>query len=141
MAGLSIYEVVMRRFLGRPTIWTLEVTGYVLAANVMLALGYTLFHKEHVNVDFITERVSGRARAILEIVTILLFLGPLLYVLLTQGYAYAQRSWAVLERAPSAFNSPVYLAKTLVPLGAGLLALQAFGEILRNAVLLAKGRR
>lgn len=141
LVGLSVYEVITRRLLGSPTIWTHEVLGYIFGAHVMLAVGYTLLHNEHVNVDFIVSRFSEKRQALIDVLAFIVFLGPLLYVLLTQGYAFAARAWAVLERAPSAFNSPVYPAKTLIPVGALLLTIQAFSHLIRKILFLVTGVR
>lgn len=141
LVALTVYEVITRRFFGRPTIWTHEVLAYVFGAHFMLAFGYTLLHHGHVNVDVVISRLPERARAVLDIILSILFLGAFVYVFIKEGTAFAQRSWAVLERAPTAFNSPVYPAKTLIPVGAVLLGIQAVSNVLKNVVFLAKGVR
>lgn len=141
LVALTVFEVITRRFFGRPTIWTHEVLGYVFAAHFMLAFGFTLLHHGHVNVDVLITRLSDRSRAILDIVLSVVFLGAFVYVFIKEGTAFAQRSWAVLERAPTAFNSPVYPAKTLIPVGAVLLGIQTVSNVLKNVVFLAKGVR
>lgn len=141
LMGLSVFEVFTRRVLGEPTIWTHEMLSYVFAAHFMLLLGYTLLYREHVNVDLLTERLSEKAQAVLEIITFCLFLGLFLWIALPESVAFAERSWAFGERAPSAFASPVYPAKTLIPLGFALLALEGIGSVLKNLIFLIKGIR
>jgi len=141
LVGLSCFEVFMRRVLGSPTIWTHETLAYVFGAHFMLALGYTLLYKGHVNVDFIVLRFSAKTQAILEIVNFFLFIGLICAIWLWQGTIYAQTSWGMLERAPSAFNSPVYPAKTIIPVAALLLAMQAVSDLIKNIVFVVKGVR
>jgi TRAP-type mannitol/chloroaromatic compound transport system permease small subunit len=141
LMGLSVFEVVTRRIFGAPTIWTHEVLSYVFAAHLMLALGYTLLHREHVSVDILTERLSERAQAVLEIITFVVFLGLFLWVMLPEAVAFAQRSWTFGERAASAFASPVYPAKTLIPIGFALLALEAIGTVLKDVIFLLWGHK
>ena len=141
LMGLSVFEVVTRRIFGAPTIWTHEVLSYVFAAHLMLALGYTLLHREHVSVDILTERLSERAQAVLEIITFVVFLGMFLWVMLPEAVAFAQRSWTFGERAASAFASPVYPAKTLIPIGFALLALEAIGTVLKDVIFLLWGHK
>jgi TRAP-type mannitol/chloroaromatic compound transport system permease small subunit len=141
LMGLSVFEVVTRRIFGAPTIWTHEVLSYVFAAHLMLALGYTLLRREHVSVDILTERLSERAQAVLEIITFVVFLGLFLWVMLPEAVAFAQRSWTFGERAASAFASPVYPAKTLIPIGFALLALEAIGTVLKDVIFLLWGHK
>jgi TRAP-type mannitol/chloroaromatic compound transport system permease small subunit len=141
LMGLSVFEVVTRRIFGAPTIWTHEVLSYVFAAHLMLALGYTLLRREHVSVDILTERLSERAQAVLEVITFVVFLGLFLWVMLPEAVAFAQRSWTFGERAASAFASPVYPAKTLIPIGFALLALEAIGTVLKDVIFLLWGHK
>jgi len=141
LVALTVYEVFTRRVLGSPTIWTHETLAYVFGAHFMLALGYTLLHKGHVNVDFIVTRFSAKTRAILEIVNFFLFIGLFCAIWLWQGTIYAQTSWGIRETAPSAFGSPVYPAKTVIPVAVFLLTIQAIGDLIKNIVFVVKGVR
>ncbi len=141
LAALIVYEVFTRRVLGSPTIWTFEILRYVFGAHFMLALGYTLLHKAHVNVDFIVLRFSAKTQAILEIVTFFLFIGLFCAIWLWQGTIYAVTSWEILETAPSAFGSPVYPAKTVIPIAVFLITVQAIGGLIKNIVFVVKGVR
>jgi len=141
LVALTVYEVFTRRVLGSPTIWTHETLAYVFGTHFMLALGYTLLHKGHVNVDFIFLRFSAKTQAILEIVTFFLFIGLFCAIWLWQGTIYARTSWEIMETAPSAFGSPVYPAKTVIPIAVFLLTIQAIGGLIKNIVFVVKGVR
>jgi TRAP-type mannitol/chloroaromatic compound transport system permease small subunit len=45
-----------------------------------------------------------------------------------------------MERTPSAFNFYIFPAKTLLPVGVFLLALQMISEVIRRIVFLVKGK-
>ena len=139
--ALSLYEVFTRRLLGKPTIWTHEIIAYCFAGAILLTIGYTLKYKAHANVDIIYENLSPRTRAILDLITYPIFLGTFTYILLWKGYEFAATSWAIMERTPSAFNFYIFPAKTLLPLGFLLLALQMISDIIRRIVFLVKGER
>lgn len=141
LMGLAVFEVFTRRVLGKPTIWTFEVSGFTLAAVVMLALGYTLLHKGHVNIDLLYERFSPRTRAIVDIATFIPFLGMFCVVFLFEGTRFAATSWSMLERTPSAFNAAIYPVKTLIPAGALLLTLAAISQLIKNVIFLVKGEQ
>lgn len=139
LLGITLYEVFTRRFLGSPTVWTFEILSYLFAAVVMLSLGYTHLHEGHAKVDIITEKFSIRTQKLIEVVTYPLFLGLMTYILFRDGMTYAQTSWRLLEKAPSVFNSVVYPAKSLIPLGFGLLGLAGISRLIKNIVFLVKG--
>lgn len=139
--GVVLYEVVTRRFLGIPQIWTQEIIAYLFCANFILALGYTLHFKEHVIADVLTSLMPERVQIALETATYLLFVGVFLYVMLPTAIDFTARAWSFGERAATSFNSPVYLVKTLIPIGLMLLAIQLVAIVLKNGIYLTTGRR
>jgi len=136
---LSLYEVFTRRLLGSPTIWTHEIIGYCFAGAVMLTIGYTLKHKSHANVDVIYVFLSPKMQASFDLITYIVFLAIFTIFLLIESTKFAATSWAMLERTPSAFNFYVFPAKTFLPVGILLLALQMISDIVKKIVFLIKG--
>ena len=57
------FEVCMRYFLGRPTLWSLEVTGHLLVWITFLGTAWALQGEAHVVIDFFIQRVSPRTQA------------------------------------------------------------------------------
>jgi len=141
LMALAVFEVFTRRILGKPTIWTFEVSGFTLAAVVMLALGYTLLHKGHVSVDLMYSRFSRKTRALVDIITFFPFIGMFCYVFLVEGTRFAATSWSMLERTPSALNAPIYPIKTLIPVGALLLTIVAVSQLIKSIVFYVKGEQ
>jgi TRAP-type mannitol/chloroaromatic compound transport system permease small subunit len=138
---LSVFEVFTRRILGKPTIWTHEVLSYLFCAAILLTMAYTLRYKQHVAVDLIYARLTPKTKAILDIITFVIFLGFFSIVFLWEGIRFAATSWAMLERTPSAFNFYVFPAKTLLPLGIFLLLVQGLSDFIKNIVFLVKGEQ
>lgn len=141
LMGLSVMEVTLRNVFGAPTIWSHEILSYLFGSHWVLPLAFTLLYKAHVNVDFITMRYSKKAQAIIEIVNFCLFLGVICVVWPWQGTLYAAKAWGIMERCPSAFNSPLYPAKTVLPIGFAFLAVQAIRDLIGNIVFVVKGVR
>jgi TRAP-type mannitol/chloroaromatic compound transport system permease small subunit len=138
--ALSLYEVFTRRLLGKPTIWTHEIIGYCFCAAVLLTIGYTLKHRAHANVDILYDYLSPRTQAILDLIAYTVFIGIFTTFLLYQGIKFAATSWAMMERTPSAFNFYIFPAKTLIPVGMFLLAVQMISDVIRRIVFLLKGK-
>jgi TRAP-type mannitol/chloroaromatic compound transport system permease small subunit len=141
VVGLSLFEVFTRRILGKPTIWTHETLSYFFCALIMLTMSYTLRHKQHVSVDLVYGHFTPKTKAIVDIITFILFLGFFSTVFLWKGIIFAATSWGMLERTPSAFNFYVFPAKTLLPVGAFLLLAQGISDLIKNIVFVVKGEQ
>jgi TRAP-type mannitol/chloroaromatic compound transport system permease small subunit len=139
LMGLAVFEVITRRFLGSPTIWTFELSGFLLATLTMLSLAYTQLHYGHVNIDFIHDRLSRRGRAIIDIITFFPFLLLYCAIFLYFGTKFAADSWAIREAAPTSWNPIIYPVKTVIPVGAALLLLIGVVQLIRNIFIAVKG--
>lgn len=133
------YEVVMRYIFNQPTIWVHELSLLLWGSLFMLAGAYILLHGGHVNMDLVYARLSPRKRAIIDLVTSLLFFF-FCGVLLWKGWIMASKSLAILEHSGSFWNPPVYLVKLTIPLGAFLLILQGIAKFVRDLMTTATGR-
>ena len=139
LMSLAVFEVITRRFLGSPTIWTFELSGFLLAAVTVLSLAYTQLHHGHVNIDFLYDRLSRRGKAIIDIITFFPFYLLYCLIFIYFGGLYAAESWAIREAAPTAWNPVIYPIKALIPLGMALLLLIGIVQLIRNIVIVVKG--
>lgn len=139
--GVVLFEVITRRFVGTPQIWTQEIITYLFCAHFVLALGYTLHYKEHVNADVLTSLMPERVQVALETVVYFIFVGLFLYVMTPTSIKFAERAWSYGERAATAFNSPVYMVKILIPISLVLLIIQLVAILLKNMVYLLTNKK
>ena len=131
-----VIEVVLRYVFQRPTIWAWEVNVKLMAVMALLAGGYAFVHGRHVKVDLLTSRLSGRARAAIDVITGMFFFfayGVLIY----QSAVGAWESVLIRETESSLLSSPVYPIKCLIPIGASLLVLQGLAKFLRDLDVLS----
>lgn len=135
----GVYEVAMRYFFNRPTIWVWEMNGLLLCVFVALGGGYTLLVRGHVRVDIVYDFLSPRAKAITDTVTslfIFLFLGVLLWQAVDQGMLSLER----LERTQTMFRPPIYLFKLILLIGILLFLLQAVANFVRYIYIAHTGK-
>ena len=133
--------LVLAFSLGHGSTKVQDAVLWLNAAMVMLGLGYALKHRSHVRIDVLSSRWSERTRARVELAGIALLLLPFCAAIVWLSWDYVAMSWAVRERSASSGGLPgLFLAKTLLPVGAMLLALQGVAEALR-ALPIAVGRR
>lgn len=135
---LVILEVILRRFLGRPTIWNFEVTIQLYAFHFMIVSAYALLYKSHVAIEILYGRFSQKTRAICDVITYATLFFPFLLVWLYQGIKYAAKSWAMHETSWSVFAPPLYPIKTVIPLAAFLLLIQGFAVFVRQLYIAVK---
>ncbi len=139
LTSLVAFEVISRRFFGRPHIWSLEVTNYLYGPHFMLVAAYTLLHKGHVAIDIIYNRFPPRVRGVFDVITYSLLFFPFCIVMTYQGALFAKTSWAIHETSESAGLGVVPLIKTVVPVTFGLIIIQGVADFIRSIGLVVKG--
>jgi len=135
-----LYDVIARYAFNAPTQFAFELTLFIWAYACLLGGGYVLLHRGHVNVDLFYSHLSPRGKAIIDICTapiIFIFVG----VLLWQGWTLFWNSFSFLEHSVvSRWNPPIYPVKIALPIGAALVLLQALVKLIRDIIIVAKGR-
>lgn len=139
LTAIVAAEVILRYVFNRPTLCGFEYTKYIYGFHFMIVSGYVLLHKGHVSIDILYSKVSKKIQIIMDIVSYLIFFFPFVSIMLWQGILFAQKSWAVLERDWTICESPVYPAKTIIPVAILLLLLQGLSTFIKKLYLLFKG--
>ncbi|WP_420391231.1 TRAP transporter small permease subunit [Acuticoccus sp.] len=121
-------DVVMRYFVGSPAIWTSELATLMFGGYAILAGGYLMAERGHVNVDIIYGRFSRRRKAMVDVATSFLFF-LFMIVLLWQGWSLAADSIERWERTMSAWKGPVWPVKAAIPVAAALLLAQGIVRV------------
>jgi TRAP-type mannitol/chloroaromatic compound transport system permease small subunit len=114
----------------------LEVQWYLFAVVFLLCAGYVFLRNAHVRVDFVSSRLSARARAWIDAVGIVVFLIPFCLLLIDESWPLVVDAWRSGETSPNAgglVRWPVYL---LLPVGMALLLLQALSELIKRLAFL-----
>ena len=124
--------LVLAFALGAGSVRVQDLVLWLNAGMVMLGLGYALKHRAHVRIDVLSSRWSERTRARVEIAGITLLLLPFCAAIVWLSWDYVAISWRIGERSASTGGLPgLFIVKSLLPLGAALLALQGLAEGLR----------
>jgi TRAP-type mannitol/chloroaromatic compound transport system permease small subunit len=132
LVGLVFALVVARYALGIGSVAAQEAVLWLHASVFLLGLAYALKHGSHVRVDVFSQRWTPRTRAWLEFAGMVLLLMPFCLLMAGMSWDYVAASWAVKEGSRDPGGLPGwYLLKSLLPLSALLLMLQAAAETLR----------
>lgn len=135
VAAAIVYEVFVRYFLNRPTVWANESTIFAACIIYMLAGGWAILEDRHVRIDLFYHRFSARQRALVDCLTYPFF-ALYIVVMLWASSKYAWESLQLGETTMSPWNPPLYPMKILLTTGLFLILLQGTARLIRNLYLL-----
>jgi len=134
MIGILLWSSVSKTFF-LPSLWTLEMAQFSMAAYYLLGGAYSLQLGSNVRMDLLYGSWSVRTKAWVDAFTVLFlifFLGVFLY----GGVESTLYAFEYNERSPTAWRPYMWPIKVIMCLGALLMLLQAFAELLRDIATL-----
>lgn len=121
---LLMGDVVMRYVTQSPIAWSSQVSKLIFGVYAIIGGGYLLARRDHVNVDLFYANFSKRGKAIVDIVTSVLFF-LFVGVLLKESSSMAYDSVLRLEISyETTWQVPVWPSKIMIVVAALLLLLQ-----------------
>ncbi len=114
----------------------LEIQWYMFGTLVLLGASYTLKKNEHVRVDIVYSNLSTRRQIWIDIVGGILFLLPAALILCYLSWPVFYNSWVEGETSSNAGGLIRWLIKIFLPIGFGLLTLQAISELIKRTAML-----
>ncbi len=133
---LLMADVIMRYVVGSAAIWTSEFAQLIFGVYAVVAGGYLLAERAHVNVDIFYGRFSRAQKARVDLATSFLFF-IFLAVLIWQSADMAWESAAKLETSSSLWNPYIWPVKLAIPIAGVLLLLQGLVRIASDIRTLA----
>src|SRR4030042_1255388 len=120
------YDVFMRYFLSRPTIWIIDSTGFAMIFFTSLGAAWVLKGDGHIKIDFVVYRLGFRLRAAIDCITsIVCLLACILFF-----YWSLRITWDIYRGGDmliESFSIPQHIVYWQIVAGALLLCLQ-FGR-------------
>jgi TRAP-type mannitol/chloroaromatic compound transport system permease small subunit len=108
-----------------------ESVWYMFGGMVMLGGAWTLKVNEHVRVDLIYGAISERARTWIDLLGGLFFLLPLCILLIYFTWPWFVEAWVQNIGSNASGGLPRWPVRLMLPLGFGVLLLQAIAEIIK----------
>ena len=108
-----------------------ESVWYMFGGMVMLGGAWTLKVNEHVRVDLLYGAISERARTWIDLLGGLFFLVPLCVLLIWYTWPWFVQSWVQNIQSNASGGLPRWPVRLMLPLGFGVLLLQAIAEIIK----------
>ena len=137
---ISAGNALMRKIFNISSNSMLEIQWYLFAAVFMLGAGYGLLKNSHVRIDFISSKLSHRARNWVDVIGIVVVLIPFCVIMLRLGWPFFTQALASGEMSQNAGGLMRWPAYVLIPAGFALLMLQGISELIKRvAFLTGKG--
>lgn len=133
---ISAGNALVRKIFNQSSNGLLEIQWYLFAAVFMLGAGYGFLKNSHVRIDFISSKLSDRARNWVDVVGILLVLFPFCAIGISLGWPFFLQAFNSGEMSQNAGGLIRWPAYGLIPLGFGLLALQGVSELIKRVAFL-----
>ena len=115
----------------------LEIQWYLFAACVMLGAAQVLRVNEHVRVDLLYSRLSGRGQALLDLFGLVFFLVPVMAVMIFFAYPLFLQMFLTGEMSNNSGGLIRWPAMLTLPVGFALVLLQGISEIIKRVAWLA----
>lgn len=129
---ISALNAIVRKVFNTSSNAYLEIQWYLFAASFLLAAGYTLLNGEHVKIDVVSSKLSKRTQIRIDVFGFAVFLIPFCIAILWFSIPFVIKGYNTGEMSSNAgglIRWPVYL---MLPLGFGLLLLQAVSELIKR---------
>lgn len=137
---ISAGNALVRKIFNQSSNGLLEIQWYLFAAVFLLGSGYGLLKNSHVRIDFISTKLSTRARNWIDVVGIIGVLFPFCIITISLSFPFFLQAYNSGEMSQNAGGLIRWPAYALIPLGFGLLLLQGVSELIKRlAFLYGKG--
>lgn len=133
---ISAGNAVMRKAFNIGSNAFLEIQWYLFAAVFLLGAGYTFLKNAHVRIDFVSSHLSPRVRNWIDIIGIVVFLGPFCWLMIQLSWPLFYNAWETGEMSQNAGGLIRWPVLLLIPVGMALLLLQAFSELVKRIAYL-----
>lgn len=137
---LVCFTVVVQRYVFHTsTLWMQDLYVWMAGAMFTGVAGFALMRDDHVRVDIFYRPASPKRKAIADLVGVVLFLLPFVYVVWTYGFTAVSRSWSYYEGSANIGGMPgLFVLKTFILIFAALIGLQGLAMAAR-AILVLRG--
>lgn len=133
---ISAGNAIMRFTINYSSNAWLEIQWYLFAYIFLLMAGYALLKNAHVRIDLIFGHLSPKAKSWIDIMGTLFFLTPMVVATIYLSIPLIENSIAINEQSSNAGGLVRWPVKLALPIGLGLLQLQAISELIKRIAFL-----
>lgn len=140
LIAVILLQVILRKGFSNGLIVLEELQWHLYAIGIMMGLSYSQVNDSHVRVDILYDRYSPRTRHVIEILGLLFFVFPLLFVVIYHSLDFIHDSYRIMESSVMSSGLPYrYLIKSIIPISLSLLGIACLTRLYSEIVLLIQG--
>ena len=133
---ISAGNAIVRKIFNVSSNGLLEIQWYLFAAVFLLGAGYGFLKNSHVRIDFISSKLTHRARNWVDVIGIIFVLFPFCAIIISLGWPFFMQALTSGEMSQNAGGLIRWPAYVLIPLGFALLMLQGVSELVKRIAFL-----
>ncbi len=137
MMLIIVYDVIMRYFFNKPTVWVQVVSEYLLVYICFLAAAWILRNGGHIRIGLLIDSLKPRNQALMNSITTTI--GTL--VCLTLLWQSSERLWKLIREGTQpllVFSFPDWTIYIVIPVGSLLLTIHFARKIYDSVLTLRK---
>jgi TRAP-type C4-dicarboxylate transport system permease small subunit len=127
---LVFNEVIARYVLNKPTLYSVELSEYLLLFVAFMAAGWVMRNERHVRMHSVINLMPANVRHVLDICTSSIVLVFCL-ILVWEGAEASVMAFAGGYHSSSLLNVPLWIPYAIIPIGSLILSLQILVRIVR----------
>ncbi|MGR3524926.1 MAG: TRAP transporter small permease subunit [Paracoccaceae bacterium] len=137
--AVCFWGVIERYFFGNTRLWMQDLYVWMNGAMFTAVAAFALYRNDHVRVDIFFRTASTRAKAIMDLIGVLIFLLPFMYIVWTYSFTNVMRSWGRFEASANVGGMPgLFVLRSFILAFAGLVAMQGIAMLIRSILILAR---
>jgi TRAP-type C4-dicarboxylate transport system permease small subunit len=131
MMFLVCGDIVGRYLLRAPIVGAFEITEFLMAGIIFIGFAFTQAQKAHLSIDLLFTRLTPSTQNSLTIFNLIVTF--LFYALIAwRGVVGSWEAYALDDKTAGLIRIPYWPARAVIPLGAILLCLQIFLDIVEG---------
>lgn len=132
-------DVILRYLFSIGPVSLQELEWHLISPIALIGMVYAMRHEAHVRVDVFYERFSRRVQLAVDLASALATVA-ISVVIIAMSLNFVVQAYQIGEGSPDPGGLPYrFLLKAFIPVGFGLLLVQAVAQALRKALELASG--
>ena len=138
---VSILVQVILRYVFKTTIVALEeIQWHLYAIIIMLGLSYSSIKDSHIRLDIMHSRFSWKSKEKVEIMGIVFFLWPIIFIFFLHSLPFVAESFRVGERSDAPMGLGYrWIIKSVIPLSFFLLFCASVSRLIKAITYLKTG--
>jgi TRAP-type mannitol/chloroaromatic compound transport system permease small subunit len=134
-----ILQVSLRYGFNKSLIFLEEVQWHLFSILFLVGLSYAQVTDSHVRVDVFSQHFGPKKKALIEIMGLIFFLIPFLFIIFSHGLEFVSDSFIRDETSLSPGGLPSrWIIKSFILIGVFLLFISSFSRILKMILILRK---